>query len=271
MKKFEKLKIKSKELRKLIFDVGVKNDGHLSTSLSCVEILVTLYFGGFVNHKKKQMKSLKRNTFVLSKGHAETIMYCILYLKNFISKNTLYKSYNSGKHILGGHVDHKVAGVELTTGSLGHGLGFSSGMALASKMKNIKNKHYVLIGDAECTEGSVWEAALFSSFQKLNNIIAIVDKNNIGSLDYVKNFTSLDPFTDKWKAFGWNAITVNGHDIKSIFNAIKRAHSSKKPVVIIAKTIKGKGLTVMENDPIWHTKKLNEKEKILKSKRDLGI
>tara|TARA_Y200000002_G_scaffold378957_1_gene387312 strand:+ start:1050 stop:1865 length:816 start_codon:yes stop_codon:yes gene_type:complete len=271
MNKFKKLKNKSKELRKLIFDVGIKNDGHLSTSFSCVEILVTLYFGGFLNHTKNQMNSLKRNTFVLSKGHAETILYCILYLKKFISKNTLYKSYNSGDHFLGGHVDHKVPGVELTTGSLGHGLGFSSGMALASKIEKIKNKHYVLLGDAECTEGSIWEAALFSSFHKLSNIIAFIDRNNIGSLDYVKNFTSLDPLEDKWKAFGWNVFIVNGHDVKSIYNAIKKAHFSKKPAMIIANTIKGKGLTVMENDPIWHTKKLNEKEKIIKSKKDLEI
>ena len=271
MNKFKKLKIKSSELRKLIFDVGVKNDGHLSTSFSCVEILVTLYFGGFLNYTKKEMKSLNRNTFVLSKGHAETIIYCILYLKKFISKNILYKSYNSGKHILGGHVDHKVPGVELTTGSLGHGLGFSSGMALASKMSKVKNKHYVLLGDAECTEGSIWEAALFSSFHKLNNLIALIDRNNIGSLDYVDNFTSLDPLTKKWKAFGWNVLSINGHDIKSLYKSLKKANLSKKPTVIIANTTKGKGLTVMENDPIWHTKKLDEKDKLLKSKKDLGI
>jgi transketolase len=266
-----KLKKISKKLRQLIFQIGLKNDGHISTSLSCVEILVSLYFGGFINATKKSLKNYDRNTFVLSKGHAETALYCVLFLKKFISKYTIYDSYNCGDYKLGSHADHKVPGVELTTGSLGHGLGFSAGMALAHKMNKNNYKHYVLLGDAECSEGSIWEAALFSSFHKLKNLVAIIDNNNIGSLDYTKNFTSLDNIKNKWESFGWSVQEVDGHSIAKIISSLNKIKKSKKPNLIIANTIKGKGLSIMENNPIWHVKKLIDKSEILKCKKELGL
>jgi len=261
----------SKKLRQIIFETGLKNDGHISTSLSCVEILVSLYFGGFLNVNKKNFNKRDRNTFVLSKGHAETALYCVLFLKKFISKNTLYNSYNCGTHKLGGHVDHSVPGIELTTGSLGHGLGFSSGMALANKMDKKRYKHYVLLGDAECSEGSIWEAALFSSFHKLENLVAIIDNNNIGSLDYTKNFTSLNKIKKKWTSFGWYVQEVNGHSIVEIISSLNKIKKSNKPNLIIANTIKGKGLSIMENDPVWHVKKLTDKNEIMLCKKELGL
>jgi transketolase len=266
-----KLKKISKKLRQLIFDVGLKNDGHISTSLSCVEILVSLYFGGFLNTTKKNFKNKDRDTFVLSKGHAETALYCLLFLKKFISKNTIYNSYNCGTYKLGSHSDHHVPGVELTTGSLGHGLGFSSGMALAHKINKKKYKHYVLLGDAECSEGSVWEAALFASFHKLKNLVAIVDNNNIGSLDYTRNFTSLNNLKKKWQSFGWFVQEIEGHSITQIISALKKTNKSNKPNLIIANTIKGKGLSIMENDPAWHVKKLTDKNEIILCKKELGL
>lgn len=268
----KKLKLIARKLRQLILDVGTKNNGHISTSLSCVEILVALYFGGHLNFDKKKFKKKDRNTFVLSKGHAETALYCCLYLKKFISKRNLYHSYNCGSFFLGNHVDHKVPGVELTTGSLGHGLSFSCGMALATKINKKKYNHFVLLGDAECSEGSVWEAALFASFHKLSNLIAIIDNNGIGSLDRTKNFTSvLDNFANKWNSFGWNVQVINGNSSKEILLSIDKTKNSKKPNLIIANTVKGKGLSIMENDPTWHAKKLDNPEEIEFCKKELGI
>jgi len=265
------LKNISKKLRQLIFTVGLKNDGHISTSLSCFEILVCLYFGGFLNCNKKILQKRERDTFVLSKGHAETAMYCLLFLKKLVSKNTLFNSYNCGDYKLGSHVDHKVTGIELTTGSLGHGLGFSAGMALAHKLDRKKYVHYVLLGDAECSEGSIWEAALFASFHKLKNLVAIIDNNNIGSLDYTNNFTSLNNLKKKWESFGWFVQEVNGHSTSEIISALKKTNRYNKPNLIIASTVKGKGLSIMENDPIWHVKKLSDKNDIAKCKKDLGL
>lgn len=270
-KKLKQLKYLSKKLRGLIFEVGLKNDGHISTSLSCVEILISLYFGGFLNFSKKKFKNMNRNTFVMSKGHAETALYSILFLKKFISRRTIYNSYNCGEYKLGNHVDHHVSGVDLTTGSLGHGLGFSSGMALAHKISKKNYKHYVLLGDAECSEGSIWEAALFASFHKLKNLVAIVDNNNIGSLDYTKNFTSLNNIKKKWISFGWQVQEVNGHSLPDIILCLKKTEQSSKPNLIIANTIKGKGLSLMENDPIWHVKKLTDVNEIKLSKKELGL
>lgn len=269
--KLKKLKFFSKKLRNLIFKVGLKNDGHISTSLSCVEILVCLYFGKFLNYNKNNFQKRDRDTFVLSKGHAETAMYCLLFLKKFISKNLLFNSYNCGDYKLGSHVDHNVSGIELTTGSLGHGLGFSAGMALAHKFDQKKYKHYVLLGDAECSEGSIWEAALFASFHKLKNLVAIIDNNNIGSLDYTKNFTSLNNLKKKWLSFGWYVQEINGHSISDIISALKKTGKSNKPNLIIANTIKGKGLSIMENDPIWHVKKLTDKEDIANCMKELSL
>lgn len=272
MKNINKLKGIALNLRRLILEVGIKNNGHISTSLSCVEILVSLYFGGYLNFDKIKFKTNNRNTFVLSKGHAETSLYCCLYLKKFISKQKLYHSYNCGSFYLGNHADHKVPGVELTTGSLGHGLSFSAGMALATKMNKKKYKHFVLLGDAECSEGSIWEAALFASFHNLNNLVAIVDNNGIGSLDHTKNFTSLlNNFKSKWESFDWNVQEINGNSFKEILLSFAKINNSKKPNLIIANTVKGKGLSIMENDPIWHVKKLSKTQEIALCKKELGI
>ena len=268
---FNNLEKLQKNLRKLILEVSLKNGGHISTSFSCVEIMISIFFGGFVNINKKNFKNLNRNTFTLSKGHAETIMYSFLSMRGLISKKDLFDSYQCGNHYLGGHVDHNVPGVELTTGSLGHGLGFAAGLSLANKMDKKKFIDYVLIGDAECTEGSIWEAALFASFHNLKNLVAIIDRNGIGSLDHVKNFTKLDPLKKKWESFGWKVQEINGHSFKDIFKALKNCKNSNKPNLIIANTIKGKGLSIMENDPIWHFKKLDDKEEIKKPKKEIGI
>ena len=266
IKKFEKY---SNNLRKLILDVYLKNGGHLSTSFSCIEILVTLHLGGLIKISKKNFKNKNRNIFILSKGHAEIAYYSLMYKLGILSKNILFNKNHKNKIILGGHVDHKVPGVELTTGSLGHGLGFAAGISLAMKKNKKKYKQFVLLGDAECTEGSVWETALFASHHNLKNLIAIVDRNNIGALDYLSNFTSIEPFKKKWESFGWYVQEVDGHSISSLLKAYNKCKKSNKPNIIIAKTTKGKGIKLLENNPIWHVKKLEDKKDILQAKKEL--
>ena len=226
-----KLKIKkfdefSNTLRTLIFDVYLKIGGHLSTSFSCVEILVSLHYGGFITISKKNYKNKNRNVFILSKGHAEIAYYSLMHKLGVLHKDILFNNKIKKKITLGGHVDHKVPGVELTTGSLGHGLGFAAGISLAMKKNKKKYKQFVLLGDAECTEGSIWETALFASYHKLNNLIAIVDRNNIGALDYLSNFTSIEPFKKKWESFGWYVQEVDGHSISSLLKAYDKCKKS---------------------------------------------
>ena len=137
------------------------------------------------------------------------------------------------------------------------------------KKNSKKYKQYVLLGDAECSEGSIWESALFASFQKLNNLVAIVDRNNIGALDYLANFTSMEPFKKKWESFGWFVQEVDGHSISDLLKSLKKCNKSNKPNIIIAKTTKGKGIKLLENNPIWHVKKLEDPSDILQAKKDL--
>jgi transketolase len=201
-------------------------------------------------------KLATRDKFILSKGHGETILYAVLAERGFFPSNWLTTRYRAGDCILGGHVDSKVPGVEVTTGALGHGLGLGCGIALAAKMDRLDTLHYVLMGDAECSEGSIWEAALFAAQHKLGNLVAIIDLNGIGSLDFTKNYIALDSMAEKWRAFGWDVIEVDGHDFNQLVGALSlnRLDLSQKPLAIIAKTIKGKGVSAFENDPVWHVK-----------------
>tara|TARA_B100000963_G_scaffold348502_1_gene356159 strand:+ start:59 stop:871 length:813 start_codon:yes stop_codon:yes gene_type:complete len=261
----------NKKIRREIIEMSIPNGGHISTSFSCVEIISSIYNLGIVNIDFENKKKPNRDIFILSKGHSETGFYAILAEKKFFKKKLL-KEYRQKKCILGGHADHNVPGVELTTGSLGHGLGFAAGISLAKKMDKINSHQYVLIGDAECSEGSIWEAALYASFHKLNNLTAIVDRNNIGSIDFVSNFTNLEPFVDKWKSFGWEVKVIDGHsysDLKRILKYSKNRQNSK-PLIIIANTIKGKGVSFIENDPIWHVKQLTDKLEIEKARTELS-
>ena len=250
------LKVIAKKLRKRVLEMCFANGGHISTSYSCVEILVALYFSGVMRLDPKNPKLSSRDKFILSKGHGETILYAVLAERGFFPEEWLTTRYRAGVCTLGGHVDSKVPGVEVTTGALGHGLGVGCGIALAAKMDQLDTLHYVLMGDAEFSEGSIWEAALFASQHQLGNLVAVVDLNGIGSLDYTKNYIALDSMADKWRAFGWNVLEVDGHSFDQLTNALTldRKNLNKKPTAIIAKTVKGKGVSAFENDPVWHVK-----------------
>lgn len=223
---------------------------HIASVLSVADIIAVLY-AKILMYDTKNPKWNGRDRLILSKGHAGASIYAALAEVGFFDIEELKTHYANGSR-LSGHVSHKVPGVDFSTGSLGHGLSAGAGMAYAAKLDKKTHKVYVVIGDGECDEGSVWEAALFAYHYKLNNLIAIIDHNKMQSLDYCENTMKLAPFADKWKAFGWNTLEIDGNSCDEIENSLKNLPDNNKPSVIIANTIKGKGISFMENDILWH-------------------
>jgi len=246
--------IKTQELARKVRIHAVKmvNKGgssHIGSVLSIVDILAVLY-GRVMNYKNKEPKWVNRDRFILSKGHAGAGVYAVLAECGFFNIAELDKHYQDGS-IFSGHVSHKgVPGVELSTGSLGHGLPVASGMALAAKIDKKSHKIFVVMSDGELDEGSNWEAFMFASHHELNNLTAIIDRNKLQSMKTTEETLSLEPLRDKLIAFGWNVIEVDGHNHDELFSAIDS--DTKKPKVIIANTIKGKGVSFMENEIAWH-------------------
>lgn len=228
--------------------------GHLGGSLSAADILTTLYFA-LMNHDPKKPNWADRDRFILSKGHAVPALYAALSIAGYFSKK-LYKNFRKIGGELQGHPNKgKLPGIEASTGSLGQGLSIGAGMALAAKLSGKKFKVFVMIGDGELAEGQIWEAAAFASFKKLNNLTAIVDANGYQTIDAVNNILSFEPIEQRWSAFGWQTIEIDGHDFGQILPAFDLAKSSKdKPTAIIARTIKGKGVSFMEKGVEFHGK-----------------
>jgi transketolase len=240
----------SRDIRKKILKVSNSaKSAHIGSSLSIVDILVVLY-----------KKFLKKNIFILSKGHACLAYYCVLQKFNYITDKIL-KSYGKNNTILLSHVSHKVPGVVFSTGSLGHGLPYAVGRALAEKIDKKNKKIYVLISDGELNEGTTWESLLFASFHKLDNLVVIIDYNKIQSLDFTKNVLQIEPLNKKLISFGCNVKIINGHNHYKIYNSLLYK-SKNKPYAIIANTIKGKGVKFMENSILWHYKSPNNQELI---------
>jgi len=225
---------------------------HVGAGLSIADILAVLY-GKTMRVYPSDPRKADRDRFILSKGHAGAAVYAALAEVGFFPTDKLRSHYQNGSD-LSGHVSHKgIPGVEFSTGSLGHGLGVATGMALAAKRDRVSRHHYALLSDGECDEGSNWEAILFAAHHKLNNLTAIIDYNKIQSLAPVADTIGLEPFADKWKAFGWNAIEANGHDHSDLEKAFDQAKSeTRQPSVVIAHTTKGKGVSFMEDSVLWH-------------------
>lgn len=228
--------------------------GHLGGALSVAEILIAIYYSGIVNISPKKSKDRTRDRIIFSKGHACLSLYAVLGDLGFFPKTELDR-YGQNGTFLGGHPDHLIPGVEVSTGSLGHGLGIGAGMALAARLNNQKYVTYVILGDGECNEGSVWEAVAFALAQNLNNLIAIVDNNHVAATAKTREFVGSTSMEAKWKSFGWDSLSIDGNNISEVINALKKSKARtthKKPLVIIANTIKGKGVSFMEGDPKWH-------------------
>ena len=225
---------------------------HVGSGLSICDILAVLY-GHTMTFNPKNPTWELRDRFILSKGHAGAAVYAVLAELGFFSVSHLKKHYKNGS-IFSGHVSHKgVPGVELSTGSLGHGLGVSSGIALAGLRNNKNYQVFCLMSDGECDEGSNWEAILFASHHKLGNLTAIIDYNKLQSLKSISDTLELEPFTEKWNAFNWHVQMVDGHDHNAIKQALYDARLVlDQPSVIICNTTKGKGVSFMENQVLWH-------------------
>ena len=230
----------------------LSHGSHIASILSVADIVAVLY-NDVANVSPENLNDENRDRVILSKGHAGASIYAALAEKGFFDTKELKTHYADGSR-LSGHVSHKgVPGVEFSTGSLGHGVCVGAGMALNAKLDKKPYYTYSIVGDGECDEGSVWEMALFANHFKLNQLIVIVDHNKMQSLDYCDNTLALSPFEEKWKAFGWNVFSIDGHDHKQLKEAFKQAKKSiDKPTVIIANTIKGKGVSFMESDILWH-------------------
>ena len=227
---------------------------HIGSIFSVAEIIAVLY-GRVLNVDPADPGKPDRDRMILSKGHAGSAVYTALAELGFFPVEELKTHYANGSR-LSGHVSHKgVPGVEISTGSLGHGLAIGAGMALGAKMDGASWRTYVVLGDGECDEGSVWEAALQAAQFRLDRLIAVVDYNHMQSLDFVSNTLALEPFGAKWRDFGWNALSCDGHDTEALERAFVQAREnagSGKPTVILADTVKGKGVSFMENDILWH-------------------
>ena len=231
---------------------------HIGSALSIADIVAVLY-GQVLNIYPSDPQNSLRDRFILSKGHACVAVYSALAAKGFISEEELL-TYGQDFSNLMNHISHKVDGVEFSTGSLGHGLPFGVGKALAANRLGKDWRTFVLLSDGELGEGSNWEAAMFAGHHKLNNLVAIIDYNNLQSLTTVEEALSIEPLADKWRSFGWNVIDVNGHDHNQLASAFKKDDSIKKPTVVIAHTVKGKGVSFMENAVAWHYKSPSKEE-----------
>lgn len=259
----EELEKIAKSVRIDILDeIYSANSGHPGGSLSCADILTVLYFNE-MNIDQKNPDAKERDRFVLSKGHASAALYAVLAEKGFIDKSLL-KKFRNIDSILQGHPDMKnIPGVDMTTGSLGQGLSIANGMAISSKMDKEGFRVYCLLGDGELEEGQIWEACMTSSKYKLDNLCVIVDCNNLqltGNTNEIKGLNYED-IEFKFRSFGFNTIIIDGNNIEAILNAFSKAETTKDiPTVIIAKTIKGKGVNFMENNVSWHGKAMNQEE-----------
>jgi len=241
------------EIRKQVLRMTHQaKSSHVGTSLSMADILAVLYSGA-LRITPETVESPDRDRFILSKGHGCAGLYAALALQSFFPMSWLDDFYGDGA-MLAGHATHYgVPGVEVSTGSLGHGLPIACGMALAGKQDRRDYRVVTLLSDGECDEGTIWEAALFAPHHRLDNLVVIVDYNKIQSLGHVRDTLDLEPFAAKWEAFGWETSEIDGHDFLEIEDALRRLPARPgRPTCIIAHTVKGKGVSFMEDKVLWH-------------------
>jgi len=253
--KIIKIKKLAKDMRKIILEVSLNcgEPSHIGGALSIVDVMAVLY-GDKLNLNLKSPK----DRFILSKGHGFLGLLSALHCKNFIKKKELFKFQTNGSELIAHPIENEKIGIESSNGSLGQGLSFGVGLAIAYKKKHKKNDVYVLLGDGECYEGAVWEAAIAATESNLDNLIIIVDCNGYQNDGAINNKMSYKMLQKKWKGFGWNAIECDGHNIKDLLKKLS-LRSKNKPTAIIAKTVKGKGVNFMENNNDWHHGRLTQK------------
>ncbi len=257
---FNNLKSISKNIRKKIIEISfLKKSHHIGSQFSAVEILVSLFFK-ILKKNPKNYHDLNKDVFFLSKGHAALVYYIILSMKGCFSEKKLINEYLTDGGKLGGHPDFKsMKGIEISSGSLGHCLSIGAGVALSKKRDKKNGNVYVLLSDGEINEGMIWESVMFSSHHKLNNLIAIIDNNKIQALGHSKNIINMSSINKKFKSFNWNVKEVNGHNFNELINKLQNNHNTK-PLVLIANTVKGKGLLSMENKLSSHYEVIKDED-----------
>lgn len=250
----------AKDIRKTVYKIAhFAGGGHMGAAFSMTDIISVLYFDNVLKYDAKDPDWDERDKFILSKGHACYALYAALAKAGYFPEEELWHVGKPGSKF-GGHPRmHEIPGVEASTGALGHGLSFAIGIAYANKADQKQNHTYVMLGDGECQEGSVWEGALSAPTLELENLTVIVDYNKLQAMDDLENIVQMKPFADKWRAFGWNVVEIDGHNYTEIKEALLE-RCEKKPTLVIANTIKGKGVSFMENVPIWHYRMPDEKE-----------
>lgn len=262
---------KCARLRKQIFITGYKGGmAHLASCYSCLEIIYTLYMKGVLRYDPEYPAWKNRDRFILSKGHGGLALYSVLMEAGLISGEDFASYLQPGSRIGGEPCMRDSRWIEATTGSLGHGLSIGMGIAMALKMDGSPAKVYVLLGDGELEEGAVWEAAMTAPSFGLDNLVAILDCNEIQKMDFVEKITGEPKWHEKWTSFGWDVDETDGHDPEAIKASMEKEGKSGKPRFVIAHTVKGKGVSIMENNPIWHFKLPNRKElKVFKQELEI--
>ena len=245
-------------LRRIVLEQSMRAKvGHIGSSLSVIEILATLY-GGVLDIPSPDAP--ERDRFVLSKGHAALALYAALRLREWIDQDQLNSFCTSGT-LLGVHPEHALNGVEFTTGSLGMGIGFAAGNALAARMQGHSSRTFVLLSDAECNEGAVWEAVMFAAHNDLSNFTVVIDANGQQALGYTRDILDLSDLSSRWKSFGWDVHSIDGHNTKALRTCFDELdYQAGQPHVIIAETTFGKGVSFMENKIKWHYWPMDESE-----------
>ncbi|HOW87253.1 MAG TPA: transketolase [Candidatus Omnitrophota bacterium] len=267
----KKLQSIAAELRGKIIETSCKAKvPHLGSCLSCVDILTALYWH-ILDIDPQNPAAETRDRFLLSKGHAAPALFQVLAMRGFFPSSEL-ENYGKDGSLFAEHPPaHGVPGIEAATGSLGHGLSIAVGLALSSRIKHIPNKTVALMSDGECNEGSVWEAAMFAASQATGRLIAIIDYNKWQATGRSQKIMALDPFREKWKAFGWSAYETDGHDIAKLIKVLsKLPDGSGKPAAVICHTVKGKGVSFMEDNNDWHYR-IPKPEEVEAAKKELGL
>lgn len=257
-------------LRRCIFRmVMAHREGHVPSSFSMAEILTLLYYGGIARLRRGEPGWPDRDRILVSKGHAAHALYPILADLDYFDAAELERFTEPGS-VLGMYADNRVPGIEGISGSLGHGLGMGAGFAMAARMDGRSYRTFVILGDGECYEGSIWESAMFAAHHRLDNLVAIVDRNALCILGRTEELVQLNPLADKWRSFGWQVAEVDGHDMTALRGALDhQGRTGGRPLAIIAETVKGKGISFMEGRPEWHNR-MPDPQQLEQAWQDLG-
>lgn len=263
------LKDRSAWLRRTLFDMVMRSrKGHIPSSFSCAETLLALFYDGVLRYTPGAPDHPHRDRLIVSKGHAAMALYPILADIDYVPKEEL-ENFTKHESLLRMYADPGIPGIDSITGSLGHGLGVAAGYALAAKQDGRDQRAFVVLGDSECYEGSVWESAIFGAHHRLDNLVAIVDRNGLSIMGKTEELLRLDSLEEKFRAFGWHTLSVNGHSYTALRNAFGQlGNTDGKPLAIIAETVKGKGISFMENRSKWHNR-MPDDEQEARARQDL--